>query len=54
MLLVHTAVYKLDKQQRPAMQHREQYSLSGNNLLMEKKSITHWSFCCPPEASSTL
>ena len=28
----HTAIYKIDNQQGPAIQHRELYSISYNNL----------------------
>ena len=29
---IHTAIYKIDKQQELTMQHKELYSLPGNNL----------------------
>ena len=30
-LYIHTTIYKIDKQQRPTVQHRELYSVSYNN-----------------------
>lgn len=32
----HTAIYKLDKQQRPTGQHRKLFSISCNNLLWKE------------------
>ena len=41
-LQIHTTVYKIDKQQRFTVQHRELYSISCNNIMEKNlKSCTY-------------
>ena len=58
---VHTAVFKMDNQQGPKVQHRELCSILYNNLKREKNGkvidkyigITE-SLCCIPETKTTF
>ena len=66
---IQTTIYKIDKQQGPIVQHREQYSISYNLYGKESekeqiynylyiythiyKSITE-SLCCTPESNTIL
>ena len=57
----HTTIYKTDNQQRPAVQHRELYSILHNNQYGKesKKKVNACiciteSLCSVPETNTTL
>ena len=58
---VHTAIFKMDNQQEPMVQHRELYSilhgsLDGKGVWGEMNTCMCMaeSLCCPPETITTL
>ena len=58
---VHIAIFKIDNQQEPPVQHRELCSMLCGSLFgrvvcgrMDTCVFMAESFCCPPETTKTL